>query len=267
MFRSQTSGSVVYLQSELLARFDFLSHSFCTRHGGVSPDPFSSLNISAKEGDTENNVSRNREIIAASFGFAPEKLILANQVHGDTFYVPSDHDFPAKGGVPECDAFATEEAGFVLGIKTADCVPVLLVDAKRKIIAAIHAGWKGTALAIAAKGVREMQRRWGANAHDIWAAIGPAIGPCCYEVDENTRREFIMAGSKIDPFRPSVNKEHWILDLLSANRLQLQNEGVLPRQIETADICTCCDRERFFSYRRDGEQTGRQLSFITLREK
>ena len=267
MFRFQMSGSVVHLQSELLAQFDFLSHSFCTRLGGVSPDPFSSLNISVKEGDTEDNVSRNREIIAASLGFASEKLILANQVHGDIFYVPSDHDFPRGGKFPECDAFTTKDAGFVLGIKTADCVPVLLIDGKKKIISAIHAGWKGTALAIAAKGVREMQRQWGSKAYDIWAAVGPSIGPCCYEVDESIRCEFITAGSKVDPFKPSANKDHWTLDLISANRLQLQNEGVPARQIETADICTCCDGEHFFSYRRDGEQTGRQLSFIMLREK
>ena len=264
MFSFQTSGSVVYLESPLLSQFDFLSHGFCTRRGGVSPDPFSSLNISAKEGDTEDNVSRNREIIASSFGFAAEKLILANQVHGDVFHEPSDRDFPGAGIFPACDAFMTDEPGFVLGIKTADCVPILLVDGKRKAIAAIHAGWRGTAPAITAKGVREMQRRWGSHAQDIWAAIGPAIGPCCYEVDETTRREFIAAGSGVYPFTPVKNSDRWVLDLISANRLQLQNEGVPVHQIETADICTCCDREHFFSYRRDGEQTGRHLNFITV---
>jgi len=267
MFHFQISGPVVYLQSGLLAQFDFLSHGFCTRLGGISPDSFSSLNVSAKEGDTEDNVPRNREIIAASFGFASEKLILANQVHGDIFYVPSDRDFSGTGKAPQCDAFVTGKTGFVLGIKTADCVPVLLVDGKRKIISAIHAGWRGTALAIAAKGVREMQRQWGSKTQDIWAAIGPSIGPCCYEVDEIARREFIAAGSATDPFRPSANRDHWMLDLVSANRSQLQNEGVPPHQIETTDICTCCDKERFFSYRRDGERTGRQLSFIVLCEK
>ncbi|MDR2861989.1 MAG: peptidoglycan editing factor PgeF [Syntrophobacterales bacterium] len=267
MFHFLTSGTVVYLQSSLLAQFDFLSHGFCTRQGGVSSDPFSSLNVSAKEGDGEDNVSRNREIIAASFGFASPRLILANQVHGDIFHVPANLDFQGTGVFPECDAFMTRESGFVLGIKTADCVPVLLVDGKKKIISAIHAGWRGTALAIAAKGVREMQRQWGSHGEDIWAAIGPSIGPCCYEVDETTRREFIAAESGVDPFKPSKNKDRWMLDLISANRLQLQNEGVPPHQIDTADICTCCDGKRFFSYRRDGEQTGRHLNFITLREK
>jgi YfiH family protein len=267
MFSFRKSDSVVYLQSSLLAQFDFLSHGFCTRREGVSLDPFFSLNVSVKEGDTEDRVSRNQEIIAASFGFAPAKLVLANQVHGDTFYPSSYPDLREKKGFPECDAFITADAGFVLGIKTADCVPVLLVDGKRKIIAAIHAGWKGTALAIAAKGVREMQKQWGSHADDIWAAIGPSIGPCCYEVDEATRREFMAAGSGVDTFKPSENRDHWILDLISANRLQLQNEGVPAHRIDTADICTCCRGEHFFSYRRDGEQTGRQLSFIALREK
>jgi len=266
MFHFRTQGAFTYLQSEALDRFDFLSHAFCTRLGGASPVPFASLNVSARRGDRPENVRRNREIIAGTFGFPAERLILTHQVHGDDLHILTEKGFPAPETVPECDGFITDRPGLVLCIKTADCVPVLLFDGKKKIVSAIHAGWRGTALGIAGKAVRIFKERFSSDPEDLWAAIGPAIGACCYEVDGKVRSEFADRGRAESPFAPSLKKDRWMLNLGAANRLQLEAAGIPPGQVTSADLCTSCCRNTFFSHRREGDVTGRQLNFIMIRE-
>ena len=267
MFQFRTQGAFTYLQAEMFGQFDFLTHAFCTRLGGKSPAPFASLNVSVRRGDRPENVRRNREIITKTFGFTADRLLLAHQVHGDDFYIPEKDRDLSPGMVLECDGFITDRSGVALCVKTADCVPVLLVDGKRQVVAAVHAGWRGTALGIAGKAVRIFQERFSSTPEDLWAAIGPSIGPCCYEVDETVRREFAHHRDGSNVLKAAARKDRWMLDLILANRRQLEAAGIPPAQISAAGLCTSCRRDAFFSHRGEGETTGRQLNFIMIREE
>jgi YfiH family protein len=151
-----------------------------------------------------------------------------------------------------------------IGIKTADCAPVLLFDRRSQTIAAVHAGWRGTALGIAGKAVRVMGERFSSRPEDLSAVIGPSIGPCCYEVDEPVFEAMSHHGEAQRVLRPGPRPLRWMFDLPLANRMQLEREGVPPEQISAAGFCTCCRKDLFFSHRRDGEKTGRHLNFILL---
>jgi len=267
MFHFRTQGAFTYLQSEALGRFDFMTHAFCTRLGGTSPAPFASLNVSVRRGDRPENVRRNRDIISQSFGFSAGRLVLAHQVHGDDFHILSSPQSLPLNNMLEGDGFITDRPGLVLCVKTADCVPVLLADVRKKVVAAVHAGWRGTALGIAGKAVRIFQERFSSSPEDLWAAIGPAIGPCCYEVDEKVCREFQNLSDGRNPLKATLKPDRRMLDLVLANRLQLEAAGIPSAQISAAEICTSCRRDVFFSHRGEGEKTGRQLNFITIRER
>jgi hypothetical protein len=266
MFHFRTEGAFTYLQAEMFGQFDFLTHAFCTRLGGTSPAPFSSLNVSVRRGDREENVRRNREIITNTFGFAADRLLLAHQVHGDDFYIPEKAGDLSPGMTLECDGFITDRPGVALCVKTADCVPVLLVDGKKKVVSAVHAGWRGTALGIAGKAVRIFLERFSSAPQGLWAAIGPSIGPCCYEVDEKVHREFTASGLAENYLLPAVKKDRWMLDLILVNRRQLEEAGVPSAQISAVGLCTSCRRDTFFSHRGEGDVTGRQLNFIMIKE-
>lgn len=266
MFHFRTQGTFTYLQSENFGQFDFLTHAFCTRLGGTSPAPFASLNVSVRRGDRPENVRRNREIITKTFGFSADRLLLAHQSHGDDFYIPGKTGDLSPGMVLECDGFITDRPGVALCVKTADCVPVLLVDGKRQVVAAVHAGWRGTALGIAGKAVRLFQEHFSSQPENLWAAIGPSIGPCCYEVDEKVQREFAHQQDGNNVLKAAAKKDRWMLDLILANRRQLEEAGIPAAQISAAELCTSCRRDAFFSHRGEGETTGRQLNFIMIRE-
>lgn len=266
MFHFRTQGAFTYLQAETFGRFDFLTHAFCTRLGGTSPAPFASLNVSVRRGDRPENVRRNREIIAKTFGFAADHLLLAHQVHGDDFYITENTGDLSAAKTLECDGFMTDRPGVALCVKTADCVPILLVDGKRQVIAAVHAGWRGTALGIAGKAVQLFQDHFSSQPEDLWAAIGPSIGPCCYEVDEKVQREFAHHQAGNNALKATAKKDRWMLDLILANRQQLEAAGIPSAQISAAKLCTSCHRDTFFSHRGEGEITGRQLNFIMIRE-
>ena len=265
MFHFRTQGAFTYLQSDAMNRLGFVTHAFCTRMGGTSPAPYESLNISARHGDRPENIRRNREIIAAAFGFSADRLILAHQVHGDAFHLLTAQS-PLPSHLLEGDGFMTERPGVVICVKTADCVPVLLVDGKKKIVAAVHAGWRGTAMDIAGKAVRLFREHFASAPEDLWAAIGPAIGSCCYEVDEKVRREFLAYPEGQSHLKAVANKSRWMLDLALTNRLQMEAAGVPTGQIDIAGLCTSCRRDTFFSHRGEGERTGRQLNFVMIRE-
>jgi YfiH family protein len=164
----------------------------------------------------------------------------------------------------QCDAIVTDKPGVAIGIKTADCAPVLLFDSQRQVIAAVHAGWRGTALGIAGKAVRVMAERFRTRPEDLSAVVGPSIGPCCYEVDTPVFEALSERGYADRVLRPGDREGRWMLDLPFANRLQLEEEGVAPGRISAAGICTCCREDLFFSHRRDGTKTGRHLNFILL---
>jgi len=266
MFRITQKASVKYLECLAEKELDFVIHAFCTRQGGVSGGSFASLNVSAREGDGNDQVRQNIERIAAAFGMSVSQFLLVCQVHRDgVWVVDGETPLSAHEPLPELDAIVTDRPGLALCIKTADCVPVFLADPLRRVIGAVHAGWKGTALQIVEKAVKEMVRRFSVRTSELIALVGPSIGPCCYEVDTGVYQAMHRHPSRDACFSAGRQDGRWMLNLSLANRHQLLHSGLLPERIRTADHCTACHPDLFFSHRAQGGNTGRQLNFIMIR--
>ena len=262
-------AGIKYASSHILDALDFIRHGFLSRIGGISEPPFSSLNFDTRDGDDIKNVEHNKTIAGRLFGFDTSRVLTINQSHGNDALII---DKPVKdiSGLSKtsADAIITNQYGIAIGILTADCVPIIMVDPVKKIIGIVHAGWSGTAKRIVQKTIETMVKHFDSGKKEILAAIGPSIGQCCYKVDGVVAREFrdnefinlVPAGSK-------QGKEAlcWRLDLKKTNLSQMVNSGVLEKNISIEDFCTSCRNDLFFSYRTDGKITGRQLNFIMLK--
>ncbi|MHB9096239.1 MAG: peptidoglycan editing factor PgeF [Syntrophales bacterium] len=254
-----------YLEAGELSALGSVVHAFCTRRGGVSEGPFSSLNAGFLAGDREGDVRRNLAIVGEAFAIPRDRLVLMGQVHGEKICV-IDGDEPLPECIPECDGLITARPGVALAIRTADCVPILFVDRVRRVIGVAHAGWRGTALGIAARMVGAFVERFSSRVEDILVAIGPAIGPCCYQVDAPVHAAFSSRTDAGGFFRPCREDDRWMLDLAFANRLQIGQQGVPEGNILSAGLCTACGEERFFSHRASGGRTGRLINLLMLRD-
>ncbi len=271
--RYQRAGVIEYLAAPALAACGFLVHAFLTRRGGFSRGNYGSLNFSCREGDRPEAVASNWQLLARSFNLDPAQFVVMQQVHGDRIVVIADADrplVPAPAAIPPeayaCDALVTDRPGIAIGVKTADCVPLFLVDRVRHVIAAVHAGWRGTALDIAGQTVDTFLALFSSRPEDILAAVGPAIGACCYEVDAVVHQALYSyeAGGE-SFFRPRAEKDRWMLDLAMVNRRQLEQRGIPPENIFSANQCTSCRRDSFYSHRRDRGLTGRHFNFLMLK--
>ncbi|OPY90438.1 MAG: Laccase domain protein YfiH [Syntrophus sp. PtaU1.Bin208] len=267
MFSIVQKNSVTFLQAPNFLDFNFLTHAFCTRRGGVSQGAFSSLNLTATQGEEAERVEENWKILSRSFNIPVKSFLVLDQVHKDEVLVVREDPGPAPDRpVPVCDACVTQLPEVALCIRTADCVPVFLLDPHRRVVGAIHARWGGTALQITAKVIDVMIREFQCRPAEILAAIGPSIGPCCYEVD---RRVYLAmrhhAGSE-KFFRTASRSEKWNLDLPLANLHQLLEKGARRENIASSGQCTFCNPDLFFSHRRDRGKTGRHVNFIMLKK-
>ena len=234
-----------------------ITHGFTTRHGGVSRARYATLNLGERWGDDPDAVAENLRRVAEAGGFAPAELVRVKQVHGDG--VLAAHEVSEQS---EADALwlHRDHPGprRVVGVMTADCVPVLLCDRKASVVAAIHSGWKGTVADIAGRTV-EILRNAGADPRDLLAAIGPCIEVDAFEVGEEVAVQF----DERFVARTGYAKPH--VDLVACVRAQLEGAGVPANQIERVGACTHAFADLYFSYRRDGAGIGQQLSFIGLR--
>ncbi|HEX3324779.1 MAG TPA: polyphenol oxidase family protein [Solirubrobacterales bacterium] len=240
----------------LEARMPGATVAFSTRVGGISAPPFDGLNLGAFTEDERDAVVDNRHTFAAALEFAPEQVAIGHQVHGAGMAAHTGPQSPSPfaepgSAIPEVDGHVTAEQGLALLVFVADCVPVALAGPGG--VAMLHCGWRGLAAGIVARGAEAV----GATA----AAIGPAIGPCCYEVGtevltalQQPRPTGLNAASG-SAFRP-VGR----LDLQEVARRQLSEAGV--ERVESSGLCTSCERELFFSHRRDAGRTGRQAGLI-----
>lgn len=242
------------------------TQGFTTRHEGVSRPPYNSLNLGMNTQDQQANVEGNRSLLARAFGVNQEALVTPRQVHGCDILVINEpnEDFSHFLSV-EGDAVITNQPNVMIGVCVADCAPILLCDPDKKIIAVVHAGWKGTAAKLVSKTVAGMQSEFGSTPSRIQAAIGPCIKKCCYEVDEPVRQAFQKGGLSWDACAELKSPGKWHLDLAAANRELLMEAGLTADAIQTSDQCVCCHSEQFFSYRRDQEESGRQMGFIMLK--
>ena len=250
--------------------FDKLSirHGVSGRLGGMSQHPFQSLNLGLHTGDKDEDVVANRQLFCHAIGINPDHIVTAQQLHSDNIKVITAEDV-GKGAksydeaIPNTDALITNVSGLPLMLLFADCVPVLIVDPVQGVVGAVHAGWKGTVENIAGKAVLAMQTNYGTKPEDCLVGIAPSIGPCCYEVDEvviNKLKKQFEDWEKL--VRP--NGDRWYLDLWKANCMGLEQVGVKNRNIVVSGVCTACNHELFFSYRRENGYTGRLGAAIIL---
>jgi YfiH family protein len=273
------------LSASHLGKFPWLVHGFSTRPGGASRAyGGGALNLGFTKDDSRAAVERNRAEFLRELGVAKEPwpLITLRQVHSDIIrYVDSPAESQLAG-----DGLITATPGLLLGIQTADCLPIMLVDPKRRAVGVFHAGWRGTVKRIVEKGVGEMRRRFDSRAQDLKAAIGPAIHGCCYEVGAEVREKFesqfgyaaklFREVEEIDPVREkypmlfltarapghSVLPKKIFLDLVEANRQQLLAAGVPAKSIEASPLCTNCHTDLLFSYRAEKGKTGRMMAVV-----
>ncbi|MFH0991839.1 MAG: peptidoglycan editing factor PgeF [bacterium] len=224
-----------------------------TRLGGVSPDPLS-MSLSFNIGDARENVIRNRELFFSQLEIEPSLVIYPRQIHScrvESVTVP--------GPVGECDALITDRPNLALAVTIADCTPILLFDPERMVIAAIHAGWRGTAQGIVERAVQQMIEKYSCSPSSFKAYIGPSAGPCCYEVGEDVASQF-------QAIFIQRRGERIVLDLKSANQFQLLRQGLSQTNIEIAPHCTICNAQLFHSYRRDREKSGRMMASIVMKQ-
>jgi YfiH family protein len=261
MIRHAASGIPYYTFPSLEQHAEIL-HAVFTRHGGVSRPPYRALNVGHSVGDDPEAVEENHSLLWQALAIQSREVITARQVHGSHVAVVGTRE----GGcvVPQTDALITGEEGVTLMLRFADCVPILLYDSRKRVAGLGHAGWRGTAAVVASRMVSAMIDSFGSDPADVLAALGPAIGPCCYEVGDEVVRAIKPTLNKWqDAMRPSANG-HSSLDLWEANRQQLRERGV--NHIETGCVCTACHAEEFFSHRADGGKTGRFAALLGLRK-
>jgi hypothetical protein len=243
---------IPYFQYPGLSAYGKTDHKVFTRKGGRSLPPYHSFNTSLAVHDRPESVTYHLEQIRSLMG--AESLVFMNQTHGDQ--VAAVERRSAGDAVPDADAMITGDPGVAIMVKQADCQAVMLVDPVKRVVANVHCGWRGNVQNILGKTVKEMVRSFGCRAGDVKAAISPSLGPCCAQYRTH---EEIFPKSFLQ-FR--VGDDHF--DLRAVSCWQLVEAGILPENIEVADVCTSCRTDLFYSYRREGE-TGRFASVVMVK--
>jgi YfiH family protein len=276
------------LRAANLTKIPWLVHGFSTRTGGSSQAYGGhALNLGFTKGDSKAVVERNRTAFSRKLTAGKWPLVNPRQVHSDTIHFVEAAPRSQLVG----DGLITSTPGLLLAIQTADCLPIIVADPKRRVVGVFHAGWRGTLKRIVEKGVGEMRRRFGTRPRDLKAAIGPGIHSCCYQVGQEVREQFesqFAYAAKLfreveerDPVRekypmlfltarPPGHSElpkKIFLDLVEANRQQLLAAGVPAKSIEASPLCTNCRTDMLFSYRAEKGKTGRMMAVVGIRDQ
>ena len=279
------------LQTARLQRISWLIHGFSTRQGGYSRVyGGNALNLGFTKTDSKTAVERNRAAFLEELGMGgrqPWPLVALRQIHSDIIHRVSGKAVATLVG----DGLVTDMPGLILAIQTADCLPVIVVDPKKRAVGVFHAGWRGTVKRIVEKGVGEMHRYFGSRARDLEAAVGPGVHDCCYTVGEEVREKFQSQFSYADQLFHEVKESDPVrekypmlfltarapghstlpvkilLDLVEANRRQLLDAGVLAKNIESSPLCTSCNTDVLFSHRAENGITGRLMAVVGIRKE
>ena len=291
MANKRDKAGLTILQAESLSGIPWLMHGFSTRTGGFSRVyGGKALNLGFTKQDSRSTVERNRAAFLQQLGAISGKkmwpLVTLRQIHSDLIHCVDEPPNEQLVG----DGLITRTPGVLLAIQTADCLPVILVDTKQRAVGVFHAGWRGTVKRIVEKGVGEMRRWFGTQPRNIKAAIGPGVHACCYAVGPEVRQQFesqfayaedlFHETKESDPVREkypllfltarapghSELPTKIILDLVEANRRQLIDAGVAPRNISASPLCTACRPDLLFSYRAEKGVTGRMMSVAGIKE-
>jgi purine-nucleoside/S-methyl-5'-thioadenosine phosphorylase / adenosine deaminase len=310
-FKLVSRQGLEWLECAKISRMSWLVHAFGTRRGGVSKIPATGLNLGLSQSDLPARGNESRRLFLKALGVERFHLASLHQIHsaqiwqvvqgttGTLEYRPAGlpasrkHAHSPEQREPSCagagDALLTDRAGVLLSVRSADCVPVLLADPKRRAVAAVHAGWRGALEGCLEKTVGEMRRVFGSHPRDLVAAIGPSIRVCCYEVGEEIWDKFRSRFTGSEQFfrgaaSPSIGERHPLLfptgqppgrtqvnqptvhlDLVAVSRAQLRSAGVPRTNVEVAEFCTACRTDLFFSHRKEKGPTGRMMSVIGIR--
>ncbi len=237
---------------------------FSRRSGGASRGKIEGFNFGFRVGDDPENVLKNYRLLADDLSFDLSRAVCARQTHTSNIRIVTSADcgkgiFQVDSDIRDIDGLITNEKGIALIIFTADCVPLLFCDPVKGVAAASHAGWRGTAQNIGGRTVRLMAEKFGSDPRDIIAAIGPSIGPCCFEVDRGTAENFA------ERYRIPKPNDKFHVDLWAANRDMIAAEGVPTENIYISEECTICNSDKYYSYRTHKEHTGRQIAVIAIK--
>ena len=246
------------LTSPLLSSAGF-RHGFFTRHHGWSTGPFATLNFSVSVGDTERNVAQNHGLAGAALGVSPERICCATQVHGQRALVLEDSARSPQVAAQQADALVSSHPGLACGVRTADCVPILLADRISGAVAAVHAGWRGVVGGVVAAAVEQLRAVVGDHG-ELLAAIGPHISAAAFEVSEELSLTLRDCAPTVEVVSYRAGAPH--VDLGRIVCQQLYDAGIPSERVDQVGGCTAGDPELYFSYRRDGARSGRHLSAI-----
>jgi YfiH family protein len=261
MIHQEVNG-IPYYGFEALADHEQIVNAIFTRLGGVSRPPFAELNVGHLVGDELAAVETNHRLIYQTLGLSNEEVVTAHQVHGNgTAMVGPDH-----GGkvVPSTDGLITNTPGMNLMLRFADCLPIFLYDPERQAIGLGHAGWRGTAAKLAQRIATLMIEDLGSDPRKMIAGLGPAIGPCCYQIGTEVAELLKASLEDWEGALHHLEGNTFHLNLWEANRQQLMKVGI--REIEVTQICTACHPDEFFSHRAEKGQTGRFAAVIGIRK-
>ena len=223
-----------------------------TRHGGVSLGPYQSLNLGKSTDDDPAHVLENRRRFCAALGFQPEQLAVSRQIHGDHIL-----RVDGPGQFEGFDALVTDQPGILLAVSVADCTPILIFDQKHRVVAAIHAGWRGTVAGLVGKTLQRMAAEFSSVGTDCWAYVGTCIDECLFTVGEEVAAVFGDDFKRFD-----AEKRQFVVDLKKANLHQLLAFGLPADQTEVSHFSTVLHNDRYFSHRHAGGVTGRMLAVI-----
>lgn len=265
MFRLIERNGLKYYKIEEFENTGIVKHCFTTRHGGVSSGAYKSMNLRVNSDDAPENIRANYRIICDEIGVDANRLVLSNQVHENNVVSVGKKDCGNGLSKPQCfksaDALITGETGVPIVIFGADCVPVYFLDVKERVIALAHSGWRGTIKDIAAKTAQKMINEYNSKPENIIAAIGPSIGVCHYEVDDEPAEAFRKK------FGDSVLEKHtkFHVNMQKAIKMQLFNMGV--KNVTDSGICTFCENDMFFSHRKNGNCRGVMAAITELTDR
>ncbi len=267
-FNEYSAGGVVLRSAGLLENAKGVRHGFSTRLGGVSTGVWSTMNLGTTRGDNPECVRENYRRFCRAAGADPSRLVMSNQVHGSEVRIVTTADIRADIYDPKgytADGLITDIPGVALVVLSADCIPVLLYDPVRRVIAAVHAGWQGTARGIVLHAAEKMSGIYNCRPEHILAAIGPGISECCFETHEdvpNAMRGALGAASL--PFSRPLGGGKYLVDLKGLNTLWLRKAGIFPEHIDIDGECTLCRPDKYWSHRAHRGERGSQIALIML---
>lgn len=253
---AMTSTPPMLRKPSIFAKFPKVAAAESTRHGGVSPAPYASLNLGKNTPDDPANIAENRRRFCTALGFSPAQMAWSKQVHTDQVRLATK-----PGGAEGYDALVTNVPGILLAVSVADCTPILIYDPKNNAIAAVHSGWPGTVARLVEKTLLRMAVEFGTRGEDCFAYVGTCIDECSFEVGDEVAVQFDAGFKQFD-----IGRGKFLVDLKNANKAQLLAFGIPENHIETSPYSTVLNNEDYFSHRKEKGTTGRMLAAIGMLE-